>query len=173
LRKKAGTLPPESGQMERSEFIAGNQVYLPLDEDRAAPVSEAQITCFVAALARALHAFVTYPRRSPARDDVVLSVQKALRDCNTGSVVLQITNDGIQFDGCNLDVSGNVERGLVFLLRRAFVSALEFENTASTRDLSQFCEILAAPDAQEPRRFDDPGSCHILAPDDRGRSNFC
>jgi hypothetical protein len=133
--------------MERSEFILGNEVYLPLDEDRAVPVSEAQIICFVAALARALHAFVTYPRKSPARDEVVLSVQKALLDCNTGSVVLQITNDGIQFDGDNLDVSGNVEQGLVLLLRRAFVAALEIDTTASNRDLSQFCEILSAPDA--------------------------
>jgi len=132
--------------MERSDFIGGDAIYLPLDEENDLTVSEAQIECFVAALARSLHAFVTYPRRSPARDDVVLSVQKALQDCNTRKVILHVTSEGLRFEGENLGVSGSVERGLVLLLRRAFVAALEFATTASTRDIAQFCELLAAPD---------------------------
>lgn len=100
----------------------------------------------MAALARALHAFVTYPKRSPARDDVVHTVQQALQDCGTDSVVLQVTNDGLRYDGNHLDVSGNVERGLVLLMRRAFVASLQLDTTASTRDIGQFCELLAEPE---------------------------
>ena len=132
--------------MERSDFIRGDAVYLQPDEDSAVPASSTQIECFVASLARALHAFVTYPQRSPARDDVVLSVQTALQDCYTPNVALQVTNDGLRFDGENLDVSGNVERGLLLLMRRAFVATVGFDTTASMRDIAQFCEILAAPD---------------------------
>ncbi len=132
--------------MERSEFIRGDAVYLPPDEDSAIPASSTQIECFVASLARAIHAFVTYPQRSPARDDVILSVRTALQDCNTRNVVLQVSNDGLRFDGESLDVSGSVERGLLLLMRRAFVATVGFDTTASTRDIAQFCEILAAPD---------------------------
>jgi len=139
-------LPADSGRLETSDFIGGEAVYVPLDEDHAVQVSDVQIENFVAALARALHAFVTYPRRSPARDDVVLSVQKALQECETRDLILQVTNEGLRFDGRNLDVSGNVARGLVLLMRRAFVAAIGINNTASTRDIGQFCELLADPE---------------------------
>ena len=115
-------------------------------QDGTAAASNASIDSLVAALARAVHAFVTYPSKSPARDDVVHTVQQALRDCGDGCVVLQVTNDGLRYYGRNLDASGSIERGLVLLLRRAFVAAVQLDTAASTRDIGQICELLATPE---------------------------
>lgn len=101
------------------------------------------------ALARAVHAFHTYPPGSPSRDDVIDVALEALRPCfaqGPDVLDLAVTTEGLKFGGERLHGDRGPERGLVLVLQKAYVSTLEFGRRTSNRDLARFCALVAEPD---------------------------
>ena len=104
---------------------------------------------FVGALARAVHAFHTYPPGSPARADVIEVVRDALRPCvsdDDDAVLIDVTSEGLGVGGEPVPGDRGPERALALALRKAYVATLEVRAAASTRDFRQFCALLAFPD---------------------------
>lgn len=141
----------DSGHGERADWVVDTTLQPANGEESPGPASGVAIGLFVVALARALHAFVTYPIKNPARGDVVQIVRQTLHGCGSDEVVIQVTNDGLRHENRDLDSTGDVVRNLVLLLRRTYVAALQFDTSASERDIAQFCELLAEPEALRAR----------------------
>jgi len=113
------------------------------------PTPTTDVARFVSALARAVHAFHTYPAGSPARIDVLELARGALHSRVTGDalpLVLDVTNEGIKYHGDLVHDDRGPERSLAIALRKAYVSTLEFQRGAPIRDFRQLCSLLAFPD---------------------------
>lgn len=117
----------------------------PVDGPSATP----DVARFVSALARAVHAFHTYPPGSPARLDVLERAREGLQPCLPGedtSLLLDVTNEGLKHEDRLVHDDRGPERSLAIALRKAYVSALEFHRGAPIRDFRQLCTLLAFPD---------------------------
>lgn len=108
----------------------------------------ARVAHFVGALARAVHAFHTYPADSPARGDVIERVRERLHACVTGddTLVIDVTNEGLMADGERVASDRGPERALAIALRKSYVSTLEISAGTPTGDFRQLCALLAYPD---------------------------
>ncbi|MFW6084301.1 MAG: HEAT repeat domain-containing protein, partial [Gemmatimonadota bacterium] len=141
--------------------------------DRAGPGPgrSSGIASFVGALARAVHAFHTYPADSPARGDVIERVRERMRSCiaGDGALVIDVTNEGLTVGGEPVATDQGPERALALALRRTYVSTLEIRAGAPTSDFRQLCALLAYPDQLLDRVEDlreiltERGVTHVVA----------
>lgn len=118
-------------------------------DGRGATPSAAEVAHFTTALARAVHAFHTYPAGSPARADVLEVARTALQPCvpnDDAMLVLDVTNEGLRHAGDLVHGERGPERALALALRKAYVSSLAFRRGAPIRDFRQLCQLLAFPD---------------------------
>lgn len=138
---------------------------------RPGPSADAHVGRFVGALARAVHAFHTYPPGSPSRGDVIEVAREALRPCiprDEESISIDVTSQGLSVADEPIAVDRGPERALAIALRRAYISTLEIRAGASTRDFRQFCALMAFPDQLLGREEDLPeilaqrGVTHII-----------
>lgn len=160
-------VPDETGH---ATFLSQYVDPEPADAIDIAPQARLRsISEFVTALSRAVQAFHTYPPESPIRRDIVEVVREALRSALRGRVglALNVTNEGLKVEGEFLAGDTGAERALVLALRRNYVSVLKVDAAASTRDIQQFCAVLAFPEKLLDRTEDLP---EIL--DERGVSGI-
>jgi hypothetical protein len=141
-----------SGDEETRDLASGASTGTGVAAD-SGPVADSPATVdvahFVSALARAVHAFHTYPPGSPARVEVLERAREALQPClpDEGScLLLDVTNEGLKHDDRLVHDDRGPERSLAIALRRAYVSDLEFHRGAPIRDFRQLCGLLAFPD---------------------------
>ena len=131
----------------------------------------ARVASFVSALARAVHAFHTYPADSPARGDVIERIRECLHPCTVASdsLLIDVTNEGLMVDGEPIATDRGPERALAIALRKTYVSTLEIHAGAPTGDFRQLCALLAYPDQLLDRVEDLPeilaerGVEHVVA----------
>lgn len=146
----------------------------PRETERAAADSSRStlVASFVGALARAVHAFHTYPADSPARGDVIERVRERLHPCVAGGadvLVIDVTNEGLMVGDEPIASERGPERALALALRKTYVSSLEIRAGAPTGDFRQLCALLAYPDQLLDRVEDLPeilserGVTHIVA----------
>lgn len=167
LRRIAGETRPDDHDRENARSGAATP------GDRSAPDSSraADVAAFVGGLARAVHAFHTYPADSPARGDVIERIRERLHPCVTDrdALVIDVTNEGLMVDGEPIASDHGPERALALGLRRTYVSTLEIRAGAPTSDFRQLCALLAYPDQLLDRDEDLPeilserGVTHIVA----------
>lgn len=133
---------------------------------------EGHVARFVSSLARAVHAFHTYPPGSPARADVIEVAREALHPCfpdGEEAVWIDVSNEGLSVGGELIYTDRGPERALAIALRRAYVSTLEVRAGTSTRDFRQFAALLAFPDQilgrieELPEILTQRGVTHIIA----------
>lgn len=139
---------------------------------RSRTARESHLARFGGALARAVHAFHTYPPGSPARADVIEVVRDALRPCiweEADAVHIDVTSEGLSIGGEPVPGDRGPERALALALRKAYVSTVEIRAGASTRDFRQFCALMAFPDQivdrieELPEILAQRGVTHIVA----------
>ncbi len=168
LRRTADDARPgERGRGEPKSGTRTGDVRVPHDSGRSTHVAS-----FIGALARAVHAFHTYPADSPARGDVIERVRERLHPCVDGDadvLAVDVTNEGLMVEDEPIAADRGPERALALALRKTYVSTLEIRAGAPTGDFRQLCALLAYPDQLLDRVEDLPeilaerGVTHIIA----------
>lgn len=144
-------MPPEMpGADARAAGLAGQSEPERGRANPAAPELRPAASKVVSALARAVQAFHTYPARSPARDDVIQAVQRALADYDAmadGPIRIDVTSDGFSWRELPIGGDPGSERALLLALRKGYTSSIELDTDAPARDLREFSALLAFPEA--------------------------